>query len=99
MLSLPPPQPKLVQQYPPSTLLLVLSLILTILAMLSLPLPSQSSSSGTAPGDPVNEGVWSGLTHNQSQALITWESNVGVHEAKVTQCEAEILASVAAACG
>ena len=75
-----------------TTLLLVLSLILAVLAVM-LSLPSQSSSTtGTAPGDPVNQGVWSVLTPKRSQALIARESNVAVREAEVARREAEILA-------
>jgi len=72
-----------------TTLLLVLSLILAVLAVM-LSLPSQSATS--APGDPPSQGVWNVLTPKRSQALISRESNVAQREAEVARREAEILA-------
>jgi hypothetical protein len=72
-----------------TTLLLVLSLILAVLAVM-LSLPSQTS--GSQPGDPATQGVWNVLTPKRSQALIARESNIAVREAEVARREAEILA-------
>jgi hypothetical protein len=73
-----------------TTLLLVLSLILAVLAVM-LSLPGQSSSTGQ-PGDPATQGVWNVLTPKRSQALLARESNIAVREAEVARREAEILA-------
>lgn len=73
-----------------TTLLLVLSLILAVLAVM-LSLPNQSSSGGT-PGDPATQGVWSVLTPKRSQALIARERDIALREAEVARREAEILA-------
>jgi hypothetical protein len=55
---------------------------------------SQSLSSSTTPGNPVNQGIWSVLTPKRSQALIARESNVAVCKAEVAQREAEIMVGV-----
>ena len=73
-----------------TTLLLVLSLILAVLAVM-LSLPNQSSS-GSTPGDPAGQGVWSVLTPKRSQALIARERDIALREAEVARREAEILA-------
>ncbi|TFY74723.1 hypothetical protein EWM64_g9290 [Hericium alpestre] len=72
-----------------TTLLLVLSLILAVLAVM-LSLPSQNSSAN--PADPQATGVWNYLTPKRSGALIARESNVAQREAEVARREAEILA-------
>jgi hypothetical protein len=75
-----------------TTLLLVLSLILAVLAVM-LSLPNQSpAAAGGQPGDPATQGVWNVLTPKRSQALIARESNIAVREAEVARREAEILA-------
>lgn len=74
-----------------TTLLLVLSLILAVLAIM-LSFPGQNSAAATAPGDPATQGVWSVLTPKRSQALIARESNIAQREAEVARREAEILA-------
>ena len=74
-----------------TTLLLVLSLILAVLAIM-LSFPGQNSAAASAPGDPATQGVWSVLTPKRSQALIARESNIAQREAEVARREAEILA-------
>lgn len=71
-----------------TTLLLVLSLVLAVLAvMLSLPSNTAASSPEAA-----NSGVLSYLTPKRTQALIARESAVAVREAEVARREAELLA-------
>jgi hypothetical protein len=73
-----------------TTLLLVLSLILAVLAvMLSLP---SSKESSTNPDSPTNNGVWGIFTPKRSQALVARESAVAMREADVARREAELLA-------
>jgi len=70
-----------------TTLLLVLSLILAVLAvMLSLP-----SSQAAIDKDPAAQGVWGYLTPKRSQALVARESSVAAREAEVARREAELL--------
>ena len=73
-----------------TTLLLVLSLILAVLAVM-LSLPNSQSSTGS-PGDPATQGVWNYLSPKRSQVLLARESNIAVREAEVARREAEILA-------
>jgi len=71
-----------------TTLLLVLSLILAVLAvMLSLP----SSQAAAEKNDPAAQGVWGYLTPKRSQALVARESSVAAREAEVARREAELL--------
>ncbi|TFK42574.1 hypothetical protein BDQ12DRAFT_282485 [Crucibulum laeve] len=71
-----------------TTLLLVLSLVLAVLAvMLSLP----SNQSATT-ADSSSSGVLGYLTPKRTQALIARESAVAVREAEVARREAELLA-------
>lgn len=71
-----------------TTLLLVLSLVLAVLAvMLSLPSNAAGSAEGTAA-----TGVLGYLTPKRTQALIARESAVAVREAEVARREAELLA-------
>jgi hypothetical protein len=72
-----------------TTLLLVLSLSLAVLAIM-LSLPNQSSAGQS--GEPAPQGVWNVLTPKRSQALIARKSNIAVREAEVARREAEILA-------
>lgn len=76
-----------------TTLLLVLSLVLAVLAvMLSLPSSREGAVPGANPGDPASQGILGYLTPKRSQALIARESNVAVREAEVARREAELLA-------
>jgi hypothetical protein len=71
-----------------TTLLLVLSLILAVLAvMLSLP----SGQAAAEKNDPAAQGVWGYLTPKRSQALVARESSVAAREAEVARREAELL--------
>lgn len=71
-----------------TTLLLVLSLVLAVLAvMLSLP-----SGTGTTPGEGGGSSVLGYLSPKRTQALIARESAVAVREAEVARREAELLA-------
>ncbi|KAF8077939.1 hypothetical protein FPV67DRAFT_1463497 [Lyophyllum atratum] len=71
-----------------TTLLIVLSLMLAVLAvMLSLP----SAQSATA-GEATPTGVLSYLTPKRTQALIQRERDVAIREAEVARREAELLA-------
>ena len=82
-----------------TTLLLVLSLILAVLAvMLSLPSQHSSSTPGTSgvhpisnPEPTINEGIWGYVTPKRSQALAQRERDVAQREAEVARREAEIL--------
>ncbi|KZT26437.1 hypothetical protein NEOLEDRAFT_1131928 [Neolentinus lepideus HHB14362 ss-1] len=73
-----------------STLLLVLSLVLAVLAvMLSLP----ANREGGAPGDPQSsQGILNYLTPKRTQMLAQRERDVAVREAEVARREAELLA-------
>lgn len=71
-----------------TTLLLVLSLVLAVLAVM-LSLPSGQSPSGSEAG---TSGVLGYLTPKRTQALIARESAVAVREAEVARREAELLA-------
>lgn len=71
-----------------TTLLLVLSLVLAVLAVM-LSLPSNSPAGAT---DSTSSGVLSYLTPKRTQALIARESAVAVREAEVARREAELLA-------
>lgn len=74
-----------------TTLLLVLSLVLAVLAvMLSLP-AAQGVTGGTA-GDPAKDGLWGYFTPKRSQAIVSRESSVAAREADVARREAELLA-------
>ncbi|KAG8863115.1 hypothetical protein FRB96_009296 [Tulasnella sp. 330] len=90
-----------------TTLLLVLSLILAVLAVM-LSLPSRSSGvlpsitrgqSAQAQADPGMDGAeggpshsfWGYLTPKRSHALVSRESNVALREAEVARREAELL--------
>jgi hypothetical protein len=73
-----------------TTLLLVLSLVLAVLAvMLSLP-SSSPAASGTGEAA-ANSGLMSLLTPKRSHALIARESSVAMREADVARREAELL--------
>ena len=82
-----------------TTLLLVLSLILAVLAVM-LSLPSQHSSTAAStqgvhpaqnPEPTINEGIWGYVTPKRSQALAQRERDVAQREAEVARREAEIL--------
>ncbi|GJE95209.1 hypothetical protein PsYK624_113900 [Phanerochaete sordida] len=80
-----------------TTLLLVLSLVLAVLAVM-LTLPNSSAmtgaTGGTTPADGSQpaQGVWGILTPKRSQALVMRETEVAKREAEVARREAEILA-------
>jgi hypothetical protein len=71
-----------------TTLLLVLSLVLAVLAVM-LSLPSSQSAASSEAG---SSGVLGYLTPKRTQALIARESAVAVREAEVARREAELLA-------
>ena len=79
-----------------TTLLLVLSLILAVLAvMLSLPSNRNSAanqSAEVAAGSDNGSGLWTYLSPRRSQALVAREHEVAVREAEVAKREAELLA-------
>jgi len=73
-----------------TTLLLVLSLVLAVLAvMLSLPSSSPTGATGTTEGS--GNSVLGYLTPKRTQALIARESAVAGREAEVARREAELL--------
>ncbi|KZV69513.1 hypothetical protein PENSPDRAFT_580799 [Peniophora sp. CONT] len=75
-----------------TTLLLVLSLILAVLAVM-LSLPNQSGAAvGGNPVDPNNPGTWAVLTPKRSQQLISRERDIAIREAEIARREAELLA-------
>ncbi|KAI6150757.1 hypothetical protein BKA82DRAFT_4119392 [Pisolithus tinctorius] len=73
-----------------TTLLLVLSLVLAVLAVM-LSLPASSGATGAPGKDEAATGIWGYLNPKRSQILVTRERDVAMREAEVARREAELL--------